>query len=617
MRFKITFFLLLINLILYYAIFHYQHKKKPSIDPSNTNLLGLTIEDIQKIEIKSLLWDSPRVLVKQNSNWELLHPIQWPANFYAVQRIISQLQFLKPEVSFSVQEILDSGQSLADYGLDNPNIEVSFWNNNQKQSIKIGKATNLGNRIYALHSEKNLILVIKEDLLDSLNTRLEDLRNSNIFNIPLFDLSLLTVDLLQPHNLKIRLYKNEGTWSFEAPIQVSANNTLVNNTINQLSSLKLHNFVDQKNKNLAQTALESPHLKVTLESKHQKQTLLLAPPFNDDPDMHNLYFAKLLGNPTIFTVHSDLFLSLQNAQNSLRNKQFIKINPNAVYDIEIAQNDLGVKLQKLENNQWQLIEKSQNGGLLILPADSTVISSLIDRLQNLQAIAFISDAPSNTDLKHYGFKDPQRVIKLTADNKLTLLIGNIDKDTGNLYAKLDNSPYVYLVQPNILALTSISPLSYQDRLLSTLPKGAKINGIKLSHAQNGSTIFQHTLKTHDENWEESLSKLDPIKKQAVLGIVSNIKNFTVNEFIERQFKNNVSLDSENQLPWLYDLEIDLQLSGAQNPTSKKLHYFFTKRLSGNLQIGGSPNDDVIFSINQNWIDFLFSFHNETENLSNS
>ena len=49
--------------------------------------------------------------------WEITSPINWPANDFAVKRIIHELEFLKHESSFRVEDLKKNGQSLDDYGL--------------------------------------------------------------------------------------------------------------------------------------------------------------------------------------------------------------------------------------------------------------------------------------------------------------------------------------------------------------------------------------------------------------------------------------------------------------------------------------------------------------------
>ena len=67
------------------------------------------------------------------------------------------------------------------------------------------------------------------------------------------------------------------------------------------------------------------------------------------------------------------------------------------------------------------------------------------------------------------------------------------------------------------------------------------------------------------------------------------------------------------LPWLFRLEAKVFLSGSEsNEEGDTLELYFTERLSGNLQIGGSPQENSLFRLNQQWIDDLYALTSNVE-----
>ena len=126
MRFKFTIFLLALNAISFGLITYLNHKAG-QIDSSISGLsgqIGRELIDADRIELHGRGIETPRILRRKGSTWYLLEPMQWSANYFAINRILNQLQFLEEEASFPVDDIEKTGQSLADYGLENPLLRI-------------------------------------------------------------------------------------------------------------------------------------------------------------------------------------------------------------------------------------------------------------------------------------------------------------------------------------------------------------------------------------------------------------------------------------------------------------------------------------------------------------
>lgn len=616
MRWKITILLLLLNIITFYGIFFFK-EYKPNKTSISKNILGTAVVDIDRIEIVNKADKEPRIIERQNGQWKITSPIEWPANLFAIQRIITQLQFLIHEARFSIDELEATGQSLEDYGLKDPNIILKFHGINGEHTLAIGNTTSLGNRVYVMDPDQKNILVIKDSLLDSIAANLEDLRTQQIFTIPFYELNKLKVQLISPHNLKIWLSKDKDSWIFDAPIQTKANNILVNNTINQLTAISTSRIVLGNEAKHAHTLLHHPIMKVTLQGSNQKQTLIVAKSDqqnNDEPH----YYAQLEDNATIFTVSSKPFDALQYAQEELREKQLLSIQPNSLKNITISQSLKKIQLQKLEGGQWQLINNSPTEKITTTAADNEELEKIEKRLQSLTILAFTSDAPSTKDLENFGFNNPQRVIELDGNKKQTLLIGDIDTASGNLFAKLLETPYVYLIDSNILSFLPVDDLHYKMRLLDKLPKGATIKGLKIIYlGKNEQTLFDQQFNTTNDNWESILATLNENKKNSISRILDGIKEFRVRSYLGNNFEKIVNLDPISQTPWILKVQANVSFAAGNTSETKTIEYYFTKRLSGNLQIGGSSEKNVTFNADQNWIDDLFIFHNDIQTIEAS
>ena len=130
MRTKVTLILILLNVALLAVILYARREMKTGQDLARLNrrVLGTEAVGINSLEITSAGIDRKIRLERAGDNtpWELKAPINWPANDFAVRRIIHELEFLETESSFPVADLKKNGQDLADYGLNPSRLTLTF-----------------------------------------------------------------------------------------------------------------------------------------------------------------------------------------------------------------------------------------------------------------------------------------------------------------------------------------------------------------------------------------------------------------------------------------------------------------------------------------------------------
>ena len=188
--------------------------------------------------------------------------MRWPANPFAINRILSQLQFLERETSFPVKDIGSSGQTLADFGLDPAEVVLTYRSGDLAHDLKIGRVTDIGNRLYMLAPDEERIHVVNRSLLDSLNIGFEDLRSSAVFSTPVFEIHSWNLQMRSAGNLRVRLTRRGDTWIFETPIRARANRAAVESTLAQIVDLKVKSFVGEGGGDLNLLGLVNPDLRL-------------------------------------------------------------------------------------------------------------------------------------------------------------------------------------------------------------------------------------------------------------------------------------------------------------------------------------------------------------------
>jgi len=617
MRFKFTVFLLVLNVITFGLILSL-NKKAEQLSAQTGGLSGMIgrgVIEADRIELNGNGLDAPRILEHDGSSWSITQPMQWSANYFAVNRILNQLQFLEEEASFSLAEIEQTGQSLADYGLEEPWLQLKISNHDESIELSVGTVTEIGNNFYLLGPNGKDIFVVNEQVIQSLLVDLGDLRNREIFDIPVFEIDALSLEISTPEaavgnsNFRVRIARTNTGWIFEAPLSAEADATQVANTINTLTAAKVVEFKELETSDPILQGLENPAMRVTLHGNKRRQTLLIGNkvPTSDAKEAPT-YFARIEDNPTVFTIAAEPFDKLREAEEALRERSFMSIDPKALTSIELSEGDLQIRLQKLETgNSWQVVESNVDTNIQPRHADPGIIAKLIDDLKNLRASGFAVDSPTPTDFDRLGFNVPRRTIKLSlGDDTTTLLIAHPENENEMLYARSDKAEYIYTV--NRRATLKAIPLNaayYRKRTLEKLPQAAKIKSLQLQNLLTGQVIFSYSLEDEDRIWLKALIDLPKAHREATLSLLEAIRHFRVKTYLIDEYTDAYPLDSETTRPWVFRLSAELLLPGDETDRSETRTYVFTHRFSGSIQVGASEKHNAIFEIPQETIDALY------------
>jgi len=643
MRTKVTLILLFLNVALFAYIYYYRSEFDRQSATKNL-VLGPETSNIHTLEIAMAGSDTPiKIEHTADSSWSLIQPLQWPANEFAVSRIINELQQLHPDSSFSVNEIAKSGQTLADYSLDKPPLVLTFTAVSPNPStsapksfvLKIGKPTSVGNRIYVLSPDGQTIHVVNRSLAESLALRIEDLRSDTLFTIPTYEVRSFKLQPPPPAAGTRISNDNNNRWLYESPFKtnnVRANKNAMGLTINTLHTLRAKTFIDPQKIDSTRTGLSTPELQITLNGNNRHETLILGAPVEvteakpaqpttgessgkaEPPSAE--YYAQMDDKSPIFKVAitNQLLDTLRNAQETLRDTHVLDIEPsNATSITLVAPNQAQITLQRLESTSpnpstasWQVVRHNGEKGPQTFPADRDLIDRLLQKLAQLTAERFVDDAPSASALEDFGFSRPSREItislaKTQVSNAITLQIGT-GSGSGTeqiIYAKLQNQPYVYRVANTILQDTPVSALAYRDRVVRELPAGAQITGLKLTDLSNNNVLFDTAIPI-----PETAGK-DTARRTVIETLAVQLRTLKAKSFLREEFTDTINVNGEER-KWRYRLDTTVSLVGGAGTQTTSSAIYFSERAGGTIQYVGSPDLGLVFEADQALLDAIFA-----------
>lgn len=609
MKLKLTLSLIAINLFLLGALYF---TKESKIAPQrDARSLGVSVaaKDIHKMEFSGKSLDATRTLVRNGDHWFLQEPIQWAANKFAVESILDQIQSIGRDTSFSLRDMENAGQSLGDYGLDRPGLIITLARKDSEVKILIGEPTEIGSKFYVLDSTTNNISVVPADFLEVLTGTISNIADPSVFNMSSFEVKSLFLHVGGAESKKVRLVKNGKNWSYEVPLTVRADAEKVFAMIKKLNDMEVTVFLsDQKQKVSAEdVGLQSPDIKFTLSGSQKRQTLLVGKP-SPAKGPGSFYYAQLENNPTYFLLEASYVDLLKDLQYSLRDRHFLTFKPNELKEITVEQGESGVVLRKLETGAWQVFARDSGGEeKLVEKADATLLADLVQGLLALKAVNFANDAPSTSDLDKYGLKTPQRTLTLLTESgqKAQFLVGNISPSGHGFYAKVSGAPYVYEVEAPLLERIPVSALYYKNRVLASLPSGSAVSQIKLTDLSKEKTLFNESIDPHSETWLMHLEQADANVREATLDVVEALRRLEVKKYLPNEYSESAFVSSDGvSIPWKYRLDVTVVLLGGSSEKEETWTFYFTKRLSGGVQIALFEKESTLFALHQTFIDSL-------------
>jgi len=174
-------------------------------------------------------------------------------------------------------------------------------------------------------------------------------------------------------DLTIDLNRQNNKWTITQPKPLPADQDAVSGMVSTLSSLNADKTVEDKAADLHPYGLDMPTLDVTIAKKDGKTVELLI----GDPTLDNAgYYAKLAGDPRVFTIASYAKTSLDKTPDALRDKRLLTFDPDKIARVELQSKGQTVEFGKNGQNEWQIVKPRP------LRADSTAVGGLVDKLRD-------------------------------------------------------------------------------------------------------------------------------------------------------------------------------------------------------------------------------------------
>jgi Domain of unknown function (DUF4340) len=162
----------------------------------------------------------------------------------------------------------------------------------------------------------------------------------------------------------------------------------------------------------------------------------------DEVPTGNGYYARLAGDPRIFTIASYTKTTLDKTAQDLRDKRLLTFDSGKLTRIEIAAKGPAFELGKNNQNDWQILKPKP------FRADGGLVDELVGKLQDAKMDTTASDQEARQAASAFASATPVATVSVTDAAGIQQLQVRKDKDK-NYYAKSSVVEGVYKITPGV------------------------------------------------------------------------------------------------------------------------------------------------------------------------
>jgi hypothetical protein len=254
-------------------------------------------------------------------------------------------------------------------------------------------------------------------------------------------------------------------WKIAEPIAADADVSTVDAMLNAFADFKQKSELADADPK--QYGLEHPPTAVSLTLDGGKEESLEIGETN--PFDQSVYVRKG-GDKTVRIADGWSKSAFEKQLFDLRDKRVLHLDDSAeVRRIEVSGTSPAYKLEK-DGASWKLLAPEQGA------ADASTADRLGSALKSLRATAIASESAEGAALKQYGLSTPKITVQLAVAStggrdayRRTLLLGQPAPAKGSVavktYAKRDDSPAIFEVDPQVVKDLQKEPFDLQDKAL--------------------------------------------------------------------------------------------------------------------------------------------------------
>jgi hypothetical protein len=273
----------------------------------------LSREDaIDRVELCDHVRKTQITLQKDKGMWMLETPVRYPAEGRIAEGLLAAARMV------SKQPRLRAEKDWAEYGLEKPELEITFGFPEKKQvTLQIGAPTPVGKSVFAKWDIERGYFLLSSEMKSAFQQSVYGLREKRIFRAPAGAFRKI---FLEMGKSSAEWIWKDGDWYWLEPVEKFGQKVPeggLNPLLAALQSLHVKEFQDNNKKSKAELGFFMIHDRVRVESEGgKKETFYFG---NEVPDQ-NAYYGLRDGEKTVFLVDRGKVIELFDLLKSVANE---------------------------------------------------------------------------------------------------------------------------------------------------------------------------------------------------------------------------------------------------------------------------------------------------------
>ena len=498
MRFRTT--LVLFGVLALLSLGYYFLELKEVEKEAKTKLVSYQEEEVSSFSIRR--GEKVITLERSENGWRMSEPVEDRADEKEIIALLGNVIRAKTERTLDA-----SGDSLADFGLQNPPIifTVHLKEKETPFILEVGNTTPAGFSVYARRKGEEKILLAPDTVKTSLEKDAFAFRSKVLLS---FAQEAVKAVSLRTDSLHVRLERQEkGKWRITEPVEVAADSGKVSDLLRSLTQDQIQGFPD-KPASLKMVGLDPPRgeIRLTLDGGTEA-TLLLGEREKKEKGV----YARRSGEEQVLVLKETFLEEIPKQVADLRDRTLLALDREKVDTIELETPKGRTVLSKAEDT-WGIKEPEEAS------ADQGMINDLLWDLTTTRVKEFVDDDAKT--LKPYGLDAPPVTVRLLDPQGKplsTLTLARASNDEG-AYVRVGDSQAVTLVEARLYERLNKGPFDFRLRQLLSFETW-DVGKMELS--RNGQEIL---LEKRKDEWELKKPKQVKAKYSAVIDLLNEIKN---------------------------------------------------------------------------------------------
>ena len=514
-RTTIILFLLALGLGLWIKFYESKGPNTAEAQRQAGNVINFDREKLERILIQN--GDDRIELQREKGKWRLTAPVQDQAEGNAVDNLISDIEVWHRDAVIPAEEVTAEKGRLNEYGLLQPKLRLKLIFPDKSPEILFGKDAALEGRMYLRFADSREVVIASQNIRAEISKKPDDFRDRKMTDLTT---AQVTRAVIGTPAGEIELVKKAEHWEIVRPLEARGDDQKIGDLLANVTNAQIQEFVAGDNGDLHAYGLAEPRGSITIYGAEDKKgrTVQIG---TVAEKIKEAVYVRYLPRNGVYGLAKKTEELLNVRPNDLRDRHFARLETNNLDRIHIeATGQPGIVLAR-KDQSWTIASRSNE------PANGEEVRRLIDLLTDTQVTRFVADTAS--DLPTYGLDQPQ--LKLTfssfaSENTaetaagehpyLTLSFGRIEN--GELYARVNDEPFVVAVDQGLLGKIWSDPLQWQALAIfqfkpEQVHRLSRVTDREESLERNGSKAWK---------WIKGEGEIDTTNLQSLLNTLTGL-----------------------------------------------------------------------------------------------